>query len=302
MWLLSGKVVLLSMAYMLCFIIANALAVGPFLAGNPSATLPPEQAGMTLLAILVVSILNTLVVTHVVLRSCAVGWKLSGAVFLLLYGAMTFMAQIETLAFPAVANRLPTGMVWGLFLMGLLIAAPVSVLTVRLLGKWNPEGLESPNPLLAGVGWGWKLPLIAVLYAVLYFSFGYYVAWRTPAVASYYGGSDPGSFLLQLRNVMRDTPWLPFFQLLRGMLWLGLALPVIRMMKAPVWEVGLAIGLGFAVLMNSQHLLPNPFMPDAVRYAHLLETASSNLLFGFLMVLILAVGQRKALEEDRTVR
>lgn len=297
MWLLSGKIVLLSMAYMICFIFANALAVGPFLSNNPSATLPPDQAGMTLLAILVVSFLNTLVITHVVLRSRAAGWKLSGAVFLLLYGVMTFMAQIETLAFPAVANRLPTGMVWGLFLMGLLIAAPFSVLTVWMLGKWKPAGLASPNPILAGGAWGWKLPLIAVLYAFLYFSFGYFIAWRTPAVATYYGGSDPGSFLLQLQNVMKDTPWLPFFQLLRGLLWLGFALPVIRMMKAPVWEIGLAIGLNFAVLMNSQHLLPNPFMPDAVRYAHLLETSSSNLLFGFLMVLILAFRQRKTREE-----
>jgi hypothetical protein len=34
-------------------------------------------------------------------------------------------------------------------------------------------------------------------------------------------------------------------------------------------------------------LLPNPLMPAEVRMAHLLETATSNFLFGWLVVLIL---------------
>jgi len=39
--------------------------------------------------------------------------------------------------------------------------------------------------------------------------------------------------------------------------------------------------------MNSQLLLPNPFMPREVRMVHLVETASSNFLFGWLIVLVL---------------
>jgi hypothetical protein len=42
----------------------------------------------------------------------------------------------------------------------------------------------------------------------------------------------------------------------------------------------------FAV-MTSQLLLPNPLMPAEVRMAHLLETSTSNFLFGWLVVLIL---------------
>jgi hypothetical protein len=44
----------------------------------------------------------------------------------------------------------------------------------------------------------------------------------------------------------------------------------------------------FAV-MTSQLLLPNPLMPDEVRMVHLVETATSNFLFGWLVVLILLV-------------
>jgi hypothetical protein len=36
--------------------------------------------------------------------------------------------------------------------------------------------------------------------------------------------------------------------------------------------------------MNTQLLLPNPLMPYEVRMTHLLETASSNFIFGFVLV------------------
>jgi len=60
-------------------------------------------------------------------------------------------------------------------------------------------------------------------------------------------------------------------------------MPVIRMMRGRWPETALAIGLLFAVLMNAQLLLPNPYMPEAVRMTHLIETASSNLIFGLLV-------------------
>jgi hypothetical protein len=52
----------------------------------------------------------------------------------------------------------------------------------------------------------------------------------------------------------------------------------------------------FAVVMNSQLLLPNPLMPREVRMAHLLETATSNFLFGWLIVLVLR-GRRRSVGE-----
>jgi hypothetical protein len=84
-------------------------------------------------------------------------------------------------------------------------------------------------------------------------------------------------------TVLGSTPWLIPFQILRAMLWTGIALPVIRMMKGQWPETALAIGLLFAVVMNTQLLLPNPYMPEGVRMTHLIETASSNLIFGLLV-------------------
>jgi hypothetical protein len=90
---------------------------------------------------------------------------------------------------------------------------------------------------------------------LLYFTFGYFVAWRTPAVREYYGGTETGSFLAQMASVLRNTPWL----------------------------VPLQIGRAIGWTVNAQLLLPNPYMPEAVRMAHLRETASSNFVFGALV-------------------
>jgi hypothetical protein len=175
-------------------------------------------------------------------------------------------------------------------MVGAIVAALFSPLAVLILGKRRRDGTsdgDNSRLIMPAGEWIWKLTLIAAVYLILYFTFGYFIAWKNPAVRAYYGGSDPGGFLMQMSTVLRETPWLLPLQVARAMLWTALALPIIRMMKGQWWEAGLAVALLFAVVMNSQLLLPNPFMPQDVRMAHLLETASSNFLFGWLIVWLL---------------
>jgi hypothetical protein len=160
------------------------------------------------------------------------------------------------------------------------------VLAVLILGKRKADIANTePNPRLVmpTKEWAWKLTVIAIAYLILYFTFGYFIAWQNPAVREYYGGIDEGSFFANMATVLRNTLWLIPFQILRAILWVAIALPIIRMMKGRWQETALALGLLFAVLMNAQLLLPNPYMPEAVRMAHLIETASSNFIFGFLI-------------------
>lgn len=131
-----------------------------------------------------------------------------------------------------------------------------------------------------------KLALIVIAYLIIYFTFGYFIAWRSPAVRAYYGGSDPESFISNMISLLRSEPLLFVLQAVRALLWAAIAVPVIKMMKGAWWESGLAVALLFAVV-NSQLLIPNPLMPAEVRMAHLLETTTSNFLFGWLIVLIL---------------
>jgi len=204
------------------------------------------------------------------------------------------MSQIETAFF---VTSLPPGMLPRLFLSGAIIAAIFAALAVLILGKAKSRAIRSDNDSnldMTGGQWLTRLSIIVIAYVVIYFTFGYYVAWQNPAVRSYYGGSDPGTFLVQVAGAVRDRPLLLPLQIVRALMWTALAVPVIRMMKGPWWEAGLAVSLLFSVVMCSQLLLPNPFMPEEVRMVHLLETSTSNFLFGWLLVFVLRGRRRRA--------
>lgn len=246
-------------------------------------TQPADAGASAALPLVVVCVLETLILSYLILRSRWSGWRLILAIFVVFYGVGTFVGQIESAVF---LTQLPPGMVARLFLMGFLVAAPFSALAVIILGKRKDElGGTQPNSRLVmpASEWALKLPIIAVAYVILYFTFGYFIAWRNPAVQAYYGGTDQGNFLAQMRNVVQERPWLVPFQVLRAMCWVAIALPVVRMLKGDRPETAIALGLTFAVLMNAQLLLPNPYMPEPVRMAHLVETASSNFIFGVLV-------------------
>ena len=280
--MIAIRVLALTVLYFICFTAVSA-AVIPRLSEEPDS----GQATQLLAALVVVSLLNAVVFSYVILNSRWTGWKLILAIFFVCYGVTTVMGQIETAVF---VTTLPPGLLPRLFLSGALIAAIFSPLAVLMLGKRksNASDDRQPSRLKFSVAeWAIKLLLIAIAYVVIYFSFGYFIAWKSAAVRTYYGGTDPGTFLAHMSNVVRDTPWLFPLQALRALLWVALAVPVIQMMKGEWWKAGLAVALLFGVVMNAQLLLPNPLMPADVRMAHLLETASSNFLFGWLVVFVL---------------
>ena len=260
----------------------------------------PAEAGATLLALLIVSLINAAVWTYVILRSRWTGWKLILAVFFVFYGANTVMPQIETAYF---ITSLPQGMLPRLFLAGMIIGAVFAPLAVFILGKAKSKPNQTPEHSrlkMPASTWIWKLALIVIAYVLIYFTFGYFIAWKNEALRAYYGGTDPGSFLVHMRNVLTAEPGLFLLQAVRALLWTALAVPIIKMTKGAWWESGLAVALLFAVV-NSQLLIPNPLMPVEVRMVHLVETATSNFLFGWLVMLILQGHPQKTTQEHQEI-
>jgi hypothetical protein len=255
------------------------------LLSNASEQNATADAGATLLALLLVSLINAAVWTYVIRRSQWTGWRLILTVFFLFYGVSTVMPQIETAYF---ITRLPPGLLPRLFVAGVIIAAVFAPLAVLILGKARSQTNETSRLKMTVSVWIAKSFAIVIAYLFLYFTFGYFIAWKNEAVRAYYDGSDPGSFVTHITNLLRAEPLLFLLQVVRALLWTAIAVPVIKMMKGGWWETGLAVALLFAV-MTSQLLLPNPLMPDEVRMVHLVETATSNFLFGWLVVLILLV-------------
>ena len=304
---LGLKVIALTIILLVCYVVATAIS--GVSAPSPATTLPsngagvhmklavaepaPTDASAVLLPLLVSCLLEAAVFTYLILRSRWFGWKLVGAIFVAFYGSNTVVTQFESVVY--LQRQLPSGMVPRLFVMGAIVAGLFSPLAVLILGKMRRKGApQTPNqrPGMVWREWVWKLATIAVAYLILYYTFGYFVAWKNSAVQAYYGGTDPGSFFAQLAAIWAATPWMFPYQALRGILWTAFTLPVIRMHKGQRWEVSLAAALLFAV-WSSQLLLPNPFMPEAVARVHLVETLSSNLLFGGLVGWLLSGTKRR---------
>src|SRR2546425_1792134 len=110
------------------------------------------------------------------------------------------------------------------------------------------------------------------------------------AVREYYGGTDPGSFLKQIAGIWPTTPRLFLFQAFRAVQWTAFAVPAIQAVKSKPWEKSLTMAVAFPILASAPLLIPNPCMPVAVERAHLIETSSSNFIFGWIVGWLLSRG------------
>ena len=222
-----------------------------------------------------------------VIRSRWSGWRLVATTFVIFFGPVTFMGQIESLVY--LGDKMSAEMLRGIFLMGLFNAAvfaPIAVGVLRPLRTGDAGAGPNGIPPLPARALAVRTVALAALYVMLYYLFGYYVAWQDPGLRAYYGGTDPGSFAAQMASVVSGTPWMVPLQFVRALLWVAIALPVVRMMRGPWWEAGLALSLLFAV-PSLYLLLPNPVMPENVARIHLIETLPYQFLFGWVAAWVL---------------
>jgi len=178
-----------------------------------------------------------------------------------------------------------------LFIMRIPVSLVVIPLAVWIWGKGKTQPNNQANPALVMPirQWVWKSALVAVAYVVLYWSAGYFIAWQNPELRAFYG--QPGEalpFWTHTLNTLRNDPGLLPFQILRALLWMGCALPIIRGSKVNPWWTALLVGAMFSLPQNIGHIIANPLLPLAsMRLSHLIETASSTFVFGMLIAWLL---------------
>jgi len=233
-------------------------------------------------AFLILSVSVGLVLSYLILRSSWHGWSLVGAIFVSMYGISTVATQVETLFF--LSNKFPPGMIPAIFLQGAITAALFAPLAVLLLGRMRPSSSSlttlSCNPLPASFIIN-RLLILVIAFVFLYFFFGYYVAWQSPAVRQYYGGPEQSSFYAAIKaNWMNNRSIYPL-QVFRALLYVACIYPLIRMLRVARWEIAIAMAL-FLSVWTTMLLLPNPLMPPSVAQAHLRETLGFNLTFGVI--------------------
>lgn len=275
------RFILLVVLYIVFFMVGSQAVAGfiPDIASEPGVVSPE-------LGILIISVVNTLIITGLILNSRWTGWKLALGLAFAYYGSVTFVMQIETWYFLSEITVEPE-LLSRLFLMGMPVALFFIPLAVVILGKGRRRAILEPNLALVMPVKQWilKLGIIALAYLVLYWLAGYFIAWQNPELRAFYG--SPGeiqSFWIHTLHTLRTDPGLFPFQVFRSMLWVIFALPVIRGSKSKAWGTAIMVGLLFSIPQNLSHILENPLLPIAsIRFSHMIETATSTFIFGMIV-------------------
>ncbi len=248
------------------------------------------QAPIAMVIFFVIVLVNVLVYEWYILRSNVYGRRLILVLFLQIFGVIFFMAQIEVLVFND-AVRMSVAFIIALIVAGAGVAGVVSPLAVRLFKKQKLQSVViSKASLWEGsvTEMAWKLTALSLLYVALYMFCGYFIAWQFPALREFYSGStEIVGFFQQWANTIAADPTLLLVQVFRGYLWAGLALLATRTIATGrKWERLTIVSLLMSVGISFQLLLPNPYMPDGVRYGHFPEVFVENFLFGVIAALL----------------
>ncbi len=241
------------------------------------------------MGILILSAVNTLLIVGLILFSNLRGIRLAISLAIAYYGVFTFLTQIETWYFLGEIN-VSKELLLELFLMGLPVPFLFIPLAVLLCKRWKTQEKIIINnsfnlPMSKLIH---KIFILALVYVVIYWLAGYFIAWQNPQLREFYG--SPGEltpFWEHTMYTLRDDPGLFILQLMRGALFTLIAFSIIRNSITKTWFTALLVGF-FLAVPHFGHILSNPLMPLAsVRLSHMIETASSTFVYGIIIVLVL---------------
>lgn len=197
------------------------------------------------------------------------GWRLAAALFAISYGTGHANSLIEAYVFD-IFNR--PRVLGALFLHTLLPALVFPAVIVLLTGRWS-RAARAPAPVAArsATGWLWRFAVCGVAYVLLYFAAGTLVF---PFVQDFYAQLTlPSTITIILLQVF-----------VRGPLFAAVGLLIVRMVPGTRGQHALMVALVMSLAGGVIPLLvPNPLLPDHVRWAHLVEVVPSNFVFGCLI-------------------
>lgn len=223
------------------------------------------------------AVYNLLVFTllgYYILHSSQSGIRLSLAVFAiyliignlnLIVEAIIFnLVSIETALIP-----IPRDLIMTLFISSVL---------VYVLGKWESKTEIIEYQRRTVLGWVWRIAVGDFLYLVFYIAAGLTLITLYPELMEFYNEKTP------------PPPEIIFgTQLIRGLVFVFVAILVCRTVKLTELKKATLIGLVFSILGGIAPLiLPNEVMPLNLRMGHIFEVGISNFLYGFLLGYLLS--------------
>lgn len=197
------------------------------------------------------------------------GSHLGFVLFLPLFGA-ELATQLEALVFLGIPVTQSIGGLASSLVQSAMIAGVAVALTKDVS---QPEGIVLQGDLPAR-SWAWRLAIGALAYLVLFFIAGILILpYVEHAYADQAFMSDPAL-----------PAWMIPLELFRGLLLIGMVLPLIRSIPGSPWRIGFLAGLLYVVVNGLAPLIvPNPRMSAEVRIYHLIEIGCSNFVFGLIV-------------------
>lgn len=273
------KFSLLVVATTMAFVVASALLPYSEAFKEANKNADPSVLLYVILANAWICFTIIFVVRHSSWRSNALMPGLTATLFFV----YAFMTQIETYffgeAFPSLTN---TDIVLITISNGVSIFVGVPLGT-KLFGKKEQAIQSISKPFLNVNELMIKLSLIGIMYVIVYFVFGYFVAWQVEELRVFYSGQteDPG-FIASWINNYHERPIIYPFQFVRGVLFGLFVLPLVSMFKGQSRYLLASLVLVYTGTGISL-IIPNPLFPDSVRWAHFREMISSMFFFSFVV-------------------
>jgi small-conductance mechanosensitive channel len=248
---------------------------------NPS-TFGPENALEPLPGLFLACLLNAVVIVWFVSKTHLSGYKLGSVVFLIIFGVMFFMTQIETVYFNA-SVQMPWQIIFSTVLTGVCVGLVVSWLAVRYKNKdkaIHEENIAAAPP----TNLFWKFVALSGIYLMFYFFFGYFIAWQFPALREYYSGStEILPFIVHMQEQIANDFGLILFQIAY--------IVAVNITKGKPWERVILVGLAMSIGLATPLLVPNEYMPGAIRLGHFFELLIENFLFGVIAAFLFQPNQ-----------
>lgn len=221
-------------------------------------------------------LLDVVVLSYVVVRARWVGAKLVGALWLV-YAGLQFVSLVEIHLYGMIsASELAAGagrnLLVGAALIGLVVAA-----FGRLSGEDAPVGDDRLR--LSTAQWAWKLAVLAVIFLVLMILAGLVVFERLALAI------DPVAYADY--ELLTPPSWIIPFQLVRGLVFTALLVPVIAMYRGGYRATQLAVATLFAVLLSSNMIAGYDAVPGLLWIAHFIELFSQAFVYGLVAVALL---------------
>jgi hypothetical protein len=228
----------------------------------PAAPPPPANTALWAIAS---NLLMALTLTVFASRACWHGLRLAAALFAVAFSIGQLSAFIEAVFFDVIPLRdMPTYVP-----MFTLPLAACTVTVIATLGVWRkPARAEMPSPPPTASFLVSRGALAAILYTCCYFVAGTFVY---PYIRDFYASRQlPATGAVAAMQLLVRGPLLA-----AALALLARMLPGSRRLHAAAGAAAMALFLGVIPL-----IIPNPILPDHVRWAHFFEVVPSNFLFG----------------------